>query len=312
MIFLISILVCLLTLIVERTVGIGWDFHVDSVTYVESMDYYKLTEIASLFDLSNNLHYYVVSHLGIDGTIFYNILLTAAGNQIIYSNVIKKFKFSLKIFLILYLFNPYKLHLSTTLLKDSAIIFFLTLALFSKINIIGILLGGVYRNAFIFYLIYMKKLRRFYIYAFIGVVAMYFYAVGFSSDTLDDHLSEGMTFRDFDLIPNFTQFGSLIGGVIRMIVWPPITISGLFFLVSPTLAYFPLFIGSISFLLIYGKLGMKINDLTPFIILLSFFALIVPGYTTYFRYVFPVIALLPYIFLDNNIRFNNVSRPSPD
>jgi hypothetical protein len=302
MIFIISFFLCLLTLIVERAVGIDWDFHVDSVTYVESMDYFKFSEITSLYDISNNLHYYVVSLLGINGTILYNIFLTAAGNQIIYSTVINKTKYSLKIFLILYLFNPYKLHLSTTLLKDSAIIFFLILALFIKFNLIGIFFGVLYRNAFLFYLIYIKLLRRFYIYVFICVLILYFYATGFSLDTFNYHLSGGMTFRDFDLIPNFTQFGSLVGGILRMVVWPLITISGLFFLISPTLAYFPLFIGSISLVLVYGKIGIKIRDLAPFIILLSFFALIVPGYTTYYRYVFPVIALLPYIYLHNKHR----------
>ena len=297
MIFLFSIFICLLTLIIERSVGIDWNFHVDSVTYAESIGYYNFSEIVDFFDLSNNLHYYVVSLLGINGTIFYNIFLTAAGNQILYSKVIKQTKFGLKIFLVLYLFNPYKLHLATTLLKDSAIIFFVILSLFTNFNLIGILLGGLYRNAFIFYLIFMKKLQRYYFYVFIGIVALYFYKTDFSLSTFDEYLSEGMTFREFDLIPNFTELGSLFGGILRMVVWPIITISGVFFLISPTLAYFPLFLGSISFILVYSKIGMKLRDLTPFIILLSFFALIVPGFTTYFRYVFPVIALIPYIYL---------------
>jgi len=192
--------------------------------------------------------------------------------------------------------------LSTTLLKDSAVIFFLILALFTKLNLIGVIFGGLYRNAFIVYLLLLKKLRDYFIFNFTVVVIMYFYAVGFSFDSFNDHLNESMTFRDFDLIPNFTQFGSLIGGLLRMIVWPLITISGLFFLISPTLAYFPLFIGSVPFIFIYSKIGIKINDLLPFIFLLSFFALIVPGYTTYFRYVFPIVCLLPYVFLHNKDR----------
>ena len=303
MIFLISLFVSFLLLIVERLVGIDWDYHVDSVTYVESMDHYIFYNIHSIIEFSNNLHYFVVSLLGINGTIAYNILLTAVGNQIIYTKLIKGLNRNLQIFLILYLFNPYKLHLSTTLLKDSAIIFFLILTIFTKLSLLGVLLGGTYRNAFAFYLILHSKFRRYYFYVFIGVVSLYFYMTGFSVDSFSEQLTADMTFRDFDLVPNFTSFGAIYGSLLRMVLWPLITISGLFFFISPTASYFPLFIGAVSLILVYLKMKIKISEFMPFFLVMSFFAIIVPGYTTYFRYVFPLIALMPYIIILNNKSF---------
>ena len=47
MIFIISLIINIIALILERLVGIGWDFHVDSVTYIESISNY---ELKSIFD----------------------------------------------------------------------------------------------------------------------------------------------------------------------------------------------------------------------------------------------------------------------
>jgi len=300
MISIATICASLILLMLERLIGIDWDYHVDSVTYIESMDNFKFHNIIDVFEISNNLHYYVVSMLGLNGTILYNILLTAIGNQLIYNSVIREGNRGLQVLLVVYLFNPYKLHLSTTLLKDSAIIFFMVVSLFSNIGLLGVLLGGAYRNAFAFYLIFHRKLKRFYLYLFTGVVSLYFYTIGFSADSLSEHLVADMTFRDFDLIPNFTDYGAIVGSLLRMIIWPIITMSGLFFLISPTINYFPLFIGSISLLLIFTKMKPKIVDLIPYFLVMSFFSIIVPGYTTYFRYVFPIIALLPFMLIYNN------------
>jgi hypothetical protein len=88
-----------------------------------------------------------------------------------------------------------------------------------------------------------------------------------------------------------------------MIIWPLITLSGLFFLISPTAAYFPLFIGSIAFIIVFYKLKLNLLDLIPSLMIMSFFAMIVPGYTTYYRYVFPIVALLPYVIYVNKLKF---------
>ena len=118
MVFLISIIINIFSLILERLAGIGWDFHIDSVTYIDSINNYDMKSILSIGDLSNNLHYYVVSLLGsIELIISYNIILAALSNKIIYDNVITKVNSkSIKIILIIFLFNPYKIHLATTIL----------------------------------------------------------------------------------------------------------------------------------------------------------------------------------------------------
>jgi hypothetical protein len=106
-VFIISLIINIFALILERFAGIGWDFHVDSVTYIESIKNYELTSILSLGDLSNNLHYYVVSLLGsIELVISSNIILASITNKIIYDNVIRKISLrSIKFALIIFLFK---------------------------------------------------------------------------------------------------------------------------------------------------------------------------------------------------------------
>jgi hypothetical protein len=281
-------------------IGIGWDFHVDAVTYVDSMDFFRISDVGNFYELSNNLHYYVVSLLGgIEGTIAYNIFLTAISNQIIYTVVVCKIRGRLKFLMILYLFNPYKMHLSVTLLKDSAVILFLTLVFFTRFSIIGMIFGGLYRNAFIIYMVLYKSIARWYYFSLLLLFVIYFVRIGGDAAGLEDQITGDMTFRDFDLVPNFTQYGAILGGILRLIIWPLITITGLFFILSPTVAYLPLFLGSISLLFVIYKMKIKIHALIPFFSLIAFFALITPGFTTFYRYAFPIITLLPYILVVN-------------
>jgi hypothetical protein len=307
-VFIISLIINIIALVLERLVGIGWDFHVDSVTYIESINNYKLTSILSLSDLSNNLHYYVVSLLGsIELVISYNIILASITNKIIYDNVIRKISLrSIKIALIIFLFNPYKIHLATTILKDTAIIYFLTIALFSKFSIIGIIMGGLYRNAFVFYLVFNQKLSKYFYILFPIIIIWYFYIVGFSFISFEEHIGSEMIFREFDKIPTFNQYGPFVGAFLRAILWPIAVLTGSFFIVSPTLEYFPLFLGSLFLLFALFKIKITPVKLFPFFLLFSFYAIITPGFTTYYRYIFPILSLIPYVhvFINKKIYFN--------
>ena len=302
MIFIISLIINIFALILERLVGIGWDFHVDSVTYIDSIKNYELTGNLNLGDLSNNLHYYVVSLLGsIELVISYNIILASLTNKIIYDNVICKISSkSIKLALIIFLFNPYKIHLATTILKDTAIIYFLAIALFSKFSIIGIIMGGLYRNAFVFYLAFNRKISKYFYIIFPIIIIWYFYVISFSFITFEEHISSEMIFREFDKIPTFNQYGPFVGTFLRAIVWPIAVFTGSFFILSPTLEYFPLFIGSLFLLFTLFKIKITIVKLLPFFLLFSFYAIITPGFTTYYRYIFPILSLIPYIHIFAN------------
>ena len=308
MIFIISLIINIIALILERLIGIGWDFHVDSVTYIESINNYELKSILSLSDLSNNLHYYVVSLLGsIELIISFNIILASLTNKIIYDNVIRNISLrSIKLALIIFLFNPYKIHLATTILKDTAIIYFLAIALFSKFSSIGIILGGLYRNAFVFYLAFNQKISKYFYILFPIIVIWYLYVIGFSFITFEEHIGSEMIFREFDKIPTFNQYGPFIGAFLRAIVWPISVLTGSFFILSPTLEYLPLFLGSLFLLFALFKIKITIVKLFPFFLLFSFYAIITPGFTTYYRYIFPILSLIPYIHVFGNkkIYFN--------
>lgn len=300
MIFTISVIFSIILLIIERSIGIEWDFHPDSVTYYEGIGNFKISETESILNYSNTLHYYVVSLLAsIENVIAYNIIINAVANQIIYNRVIKKLRFGItSILLVTYLLHPYKIHLSTTLLKDTTIISLLTLSFFSNLLIISIILGLLYRNAFIFYLPLHSKIKNKKILVLILIVIFIIYT-GISSGNYDGNYTNDMTFREFDNVPTFINNGAFVGSILRALVWPFITITGSFLIISPAIQYIPISIGSLILIIILIKIRIKKRELLDAYLIMSFFAVIVPGYTTYIRYIFPILAILPYIVLIN-------------
>jgi hypothetical protein len=290
---------CIFLLIVERIIGIDWDYHPDSVTYFEAIGNYNIKDLSNIWDLSNSLHYFLVSALGsIELVLIFNIIITACGNQIIYTKIKKylmKDKY-LRIIMVIYLFHPYKLHLAVTLLKDPFVIFMLIIFLFTRYWLIALIFGLLYRNAFIFYTplkngITYKKI----IYAILFVT--YFFYTGTNYEGFEEASAVNFAFREYDLIPAFKEYGAIFGAILRMIIWPILTITGFFVIISPTLQFVPVAIGSMILFFILFRLKITLNEIMPVLIFLAIYACIAPGYTTYLRYVFPIICTLPYIIL---------------
>ena len=297
MIFVFTLLSCLLLLFVERLIGIGWDYHPDSVTYFEGIGFYKFQELDNLLDLSNTAHYFLVDYIGtLEGVVAFNIIITALGNQIIYDAIIKKINNNLKIILLIYLFLPYKIHLAITLLKDSFIIFSIVLYYFTRIWYLGVILGIIYRNAFIFYLP-LKNNFNYKNFTFLSLFIFYLFYTGTNNEALQLASEVDMKFRHYDLIPSFNELGGILGAIVRSVVWPIITVTGLFIIISPTLQYFPIAIGSFMLIIFLIKFKIKIEELFPIFLFLAIFACIAPGYTTFTRYIFPVMCNLPFLLI---------------
>jgi len=133
-VFVFSFFFALLLLMAERLIGIGWDFHPDSVTYVtESTTVSKAIFEGQLSDLINNAYYVVCYFLNesiFDITLF-NLTLYSITN-IFLAKVHWGFDSGRKnifsIFLLLLLLNPYRAHLATTVLKDTLIIFLVVIS----------------------------------------------------------------------------------------------------------------------------------------------------------------------------------------
>lgn len=302
-IFFISLLFSVASLVLERLAGIDWDYHPDSVTYATTSKdiLYTIWESGDIFSALNN-GYYIVCAL-LDESIYaitiVNMILFSLTNVILsrvhYENAPRK-NFYLLAFLI---FNPYRLHLSTTLLKDSFVIYLTVIFFFGKFgNALSFLSLVVVRVASLLYvMLYVKKKHLYWLF----LIALCVFA--FNEDLLNrvlDFNDSDMSFRDYNQVPSFQNIG-VFGILLRAIIWPVITITGIFFLLSPSVMFFPLAIGAVLQIIYikkqFGRVVFPIGGLVA----LSIFAILVTGYTSYIRYIFPILTIAPFFSIKNKV-----------
>ncbi len=302
MIYILSLLLLILVSYLEAFFGINWDFHPDSVYYIENS-----VDIASGLNyenLANNLYYYIVYLLNsnITSLIILNSILYIATNGIIYNEYIRNnLKYTkIEILLItLIILNPYRVHLAIHILKDTLIIFVYILAAVGTLKfklpafvlIILLRIGSiVYFLAFIF-----RKMNAKLIIFIITLIFIYLYQ-NYANGSFN--LQEvDMKFRDFDNIPNFMDQG-FIGAILRFITWPLLLISGGFILFMPNILVLPI---ALSLVLIQIWSIVKFNRLYfnfSIIVTIGVFAFLVTGFTSFIRYTLPIITLIP-IFINN-------------
>ncbi|MDO8714705.1 MAG: hypothetical protein Q7K13_09575 [Polynucleobacter sp.] len=289
--------------------GIPWNFHPDSETYINISN-----EVANAIlnsgefkDILNNGYYIIVYYLGsnILTVTIYNIILFSISNILIYA-ALKKYTGITYFYwgLLLLLLNPYRMHLSTTCLKDTTIIFLSLLSVYSTKNFILALPALlIMRLSSIAYIVIIAieggnhRIKHFWLillpcaFVMAGILII-------NADLLINWMNVNneinMVFREFDSVPTFSEFGNF-GIYIRAALWPLFYQTGLFFLLSPSIAYFPIFLGSL-FNLIYCRIYQNSWGLllVPYLGL-SAIALFVSGFTTYLRYAAPILAILPIL-----------------
>ena len=88
LVFIFSIFISVFLLLLERAVGISWDFHPDSATYIASSKDVSeaLLYSGNFSDLLNNGFYFIVNFLNSDIIIItiYNIALFSLTNILIF------------------------------------------------------------------------------------------------------------------------------------------------------------------------------------------------------------------------------------
>ena len=138
--------------------------------------------------------------------------------------------------------------------------------------------------------------KRYYYYFLIAILAYNFDQFIW---VFDYATTVNLVTRSFDNIPTFQEYG-FYGNFLRFIFWPLITITGLFAFISPHILFFFVFVGVIFNLFYMFLVQKNLNlDLTLKVFLvLGAIALIVPGYTTYIRYVYPVLVIWPLLQLE--------------
>tara|TARA_Y100001968_G_scaffold263348_1_gene251917 strand:- start:80 stop:1051 length:972 start_codon:yes stop_codon:yes gene_type:complete len=305
-IFYISLAASFTLLCIERSLGINWDFHVDSVTYATTAKDVanELTQDGFL-RLINGTYYVIVSFLdqNIAYVTIYNALLFASTNFII-STVIYKYSKNKNIEMnwiyYAYLFNPYRLHLSTTLLKDTTVIFLLS----------TLFLGLTIALPFLISLIFVRVASVFYFLSFLDkkiliymaiVLAILLLNVPFVHDILINRLDESNTVniraRDYDLVPNWQSLG-YFGSFLRALIWPFLAFTGLFVLFAPVPELIIVSLGSIVNIFLIRMISSKHLPFTSSLYLAcSIIAIIAPGFNAFIRYIYPLIALSPLFIL---------------
>lgn len=304
-VFVVSVAASLLVLLAERAVGIGWDYHPDAVTYTTlSTDMVDAIRAASPLAVLNNGYYVLCWMLGesVVTITAMNMLVFAATNVFLYRFHALGRSLGLGLtghgaVVWLLLMNPYRLHLSTTVLKDTLVVFLVVLSASSLYGFVRWALPlAILRVASVVYV--AQHLRGRYLAAGIGLLLA---AVVLFYQPLLELLLWGndqqMVLREFDAVPTFQQFG-LAGSFMRALLWPLLAISGLFFALSPTIAYLPVAVGSL-FTILYCVLALRTARM-PLGVYggMCAMGLLVTGFTAYIRYVYPFVTIWPVALIN--------------
>lgn len=298
---LVSLLVCLLALGVERLVGIEWDFHPDASTYVT--EYAQVTQ-AGWYGLPNHLYFYISSMLGgsAEALIALNIGVYCITNGLIasvFNNYANRFQIRglrYVALLTLFLFAPYRIHLAVHGLKDTLIIACLFVALLggksSYLAWVPLLLLRIYGALYALILVPRKYLLSA---TLLGILALAIAELEVAAFLLSRNEID-MGGRGFDQVPSFTEYG-LVGSLLRALLWPLFALSGLFLLISPTIAYAPIAVDVLISRLwcrrVTGGFGVTLGLLLCLFVI----ALSVNTFTAYIRYCYPVIAVIPILLM---------------
>lgn len=299
---LLSFGTALIFLLLERLVGIDWDFHPDSVTYATtSLMVADNIRQSGMVGLPNNAYYLIAAFF--DESIFlittYNLVLFSLTNILI-AKAHWQFRPTsqgkITFFLLILLFNPYRIHLATTMLKDTSIIFLLVLVASSiRFSFFAWLPLFLLRVMSLVYGLALLKIRHIKFLIFPAFLVILFFSGQIQEQLISSNETE-MQFRDFDIVPSFAELG-LLGLILRSFLWPMFVLSGSFILVSPSIAYFPVSLGCITtqiYCFRFFKMpGYTLGIFIPMVLL----AAVVTGFTSYIRYVYPLTIIIPLIMM---------------
>lgn len=316
-IFILSILSSLTVLLIERSLNIGYDFHPDSLTYLTSSENFVKYTLENPSKILGAFYYFLVDlfNAEINILISLNILMFALTNLILFSkvrNIYRKNGLLFYFSILIIIFDPYRMHFSVHILKDTLVIFSLTILFFSSnvfLKIFGLVLGFFTRLGFFIYLPNkLSGLNKSQNILFLLIIIFFFI---FYNDIIIGAFSTGqtvdMSFRKFDLVYNFVEIGYPLGDILRAILWPVIRLTGIAFIFHPI--YFLFILNSLAIIYI---ISFNFNYLKKdiFLLLISFaaFAFVTTGYNSYLRWTQPLMTIFPIwiIALSLNLKHNRI------
>jgi hypothetical protein len=300
-VFVFSILVAYAFLLLERMFGIEWDFHSDAVAYITNNGQYG----ENLAGLANNLYFFIANWLGGSLTLMIGLNIIAyALTNVVGCLRIRQYAYACGltpiralVVTLVFLIQPYRLHLSVHVLKDTLIIFLLLLAVTSSPGrawsaVLGLL---ALRLAAVIY--FIVSLPRKLVIALLAIALLI--TVSHSQEVLDFLIfrnEQDMGGRDFDTVPNFVDYGP-VGALLRGLMWPLLLISGAFWLLSPALMYLPIALEVMIGRFALSRIARVGTDWLPVFLVLALLAILVNSFTAYVRYAYPLVCVLPVIGL---------------
>tara|TARA_B100000886_G_scaffold255825_1_gene181203 strand:+ start:3308 stop:4387 length:1080 start_codon:yes stop_codon:yes gene_type:complete len=339
-IFFISILICVLFFYFERLIGIDQFYHPDSLYYLKKHETYSHF-VNNPGRILFTGYYYLARILNYDylNLIILNFILFGLTNLLVYNLVLKKNFLSLNKFQIFLLstilfFDPYRLHLTGHVLKETILIFLILSFLYFKsffLKVIFLFISiFIKKNIIFYYLIFYTDdlVKRFfniknkiiYIYTAILITIFIFlffyrfetfggeyfsifnYFVGSSVsflETLEFWHYRDMSGRAYDNIPNFQNVSFPLALFFKITVWPLLIFSGFFLFFTD---YFLLKI--LGFMMIYFNIVIFYLTKKSYLsiglaILLILISLYSTTFTSYFRYSYVAIYCSIVFFLNN-------------
>ena len=304
-IFILSLVAALITLVFERAIGIEWDFHPDSITYATTSHEISQNILnEGISSAINNSYYFVCSLLGqsIIAIVAMNMLFFAITNVVIlklhiqFTEDVDLKKYTLLLLLIL---NPYRMHLATTMLKDTLIIFLAVASLIGvRYWILSFLVMPFLRVIGVFY--YGVLLPR-VVFAFgvLCAVCIFFIFNERVVGLMLEFNANQMQFRDFDSVPSFQDSG-LTGIAIRYVLWPILALTAGFSLFGFSIPFMAVATGVVMFnIYTYCLVGRSIFTWKIFLSM-GVLAILVTGYGSYIRYVYPFLVMAPLIVVSQS------------
>ena len=301
-VFLYSVAAVVLMLILERAAGIGWDYHADSVTYATmSFDTVSAILDQGVVGIANSGYYFIASALGqsIPLIIAYNILLFSITNLLIAEMHWRNTSAGRRVLswpLLLLLLNPYRIHLASTLLKDTTLIFLLVIII-QETKYAWVAWGPLFLIRVVSALYFIALMpKRYWRYLIALMALLFYYFPEALIGQLDESNATDLNFRDFDTIPTFQEFG-VLGSIMRGLTWPLLAISGTFALVSPAIAFIFVSAGCVMNIIYSWKCWHRSPISLGVLVPMFVFAVLAPGFTSYIRYVYPLIVVAPLLIL---------------
>ena len=300
LLFLFSILFCLVVLNIENLIGINLEFHPDSLFYIERAGDINFNQ----FQFKYIYFFYVKLIMNPEILIIINIILYSFTNIFLYSFFKKKVQLNrstIALIIFFIIFNPLRAHYAVHLLKETLIIFLLVSLFISRKSIFAIiflLLGFFLRPAFFIYSLLLYRSFNLKYSFFIVVIPIIFFVYHYfdAIKFVIFQTNGDMQFRSFDTVPNFIDLGFL-GQIYRSLTWPIFLLSGIFAILSPSLFFIPIGIYNFIYLSLCVVISKDYKNIFVLFVILSIFGFIVSGFTSYIRYSLPVFTLLPLLMV---------------